>query len=351
MPLDSRGTTGRNRGTGGTGETSRLARHLAETGPAVLVPVSALHPADSPRLDGECPEHVRTIAESETATPPLVVHRATMRVVDGMHRLRAAVARGQEHVAVHFFDGDAEEAFLLAVELNSAHGKPLTPADRRSAVVRIIAVDPARSDRWVAQLSGLSAKTVGAIRRCSTADDPRSNGRIGRDGRTRPLDSTEGRRIAGELMREQPARSLRDVARQAGIAPSTALDVRNRISAGLDAVPDGRGGARAGARRPASRRSAARVQEVDPVTILHNLRKDPALRFTEAGRALLRWLDAHTVTPDAVGSLTEVVPAHCIGTVIALARHNARSWVAFGECLDTAAKDGDESPRTAGNGA
>lgn len=31
--------------------------------------------------------------------PPIVVHRATMRVIDGMHRVRAAKLRGAAHVA------------------------------------------------------------------------------------------------------------------------------------------------------------------------------------------------------------------------------------------------------------
>lgn len=349
MQRDGRETIGFERDRGGTSDASPLARHLAAAEPPVLVPVVSLHAADSPRLAGESVEHVRAIAESDTEPPPILVHRATMRVVDGMHRLRAAIVRGQDHVLVQYVDGDAEEVFLIAVEANAEHGLPLTPADRRAAATRIIGAHPHRSDRWIAQLSGLSARTVSALRRCSTATDARSNERLGRDGRTRPLSSADGRRLAGELMRGHPERSLRDIAREAGIAPSTALDVRNRIAAGLDPVLDGRPrtpGGRAPRRSPASR-----PPEIDPVSILRNLHKDPSLRFTEGGRALLRWLDTHTVNPDTVREIPDVVPTHCIGTVVALARYNAHFWSSFGAVLDDVAKDSDAALESTDPGA
>ncbi|MEV0372122.1 hypothetical protein AB0I10_20205 [Streptomyces sp. NPDC050636] len=68
-------------------------------GPTAMVPIIALRPADSPRTAGESSDHVRKLAELTTPLPPIVVHRPTMRVVDGMHRVRAAVLRGEEYVA------------------------------------------------------------------------------------------------------------------------------------------------------------------------------------------------------------------------------------------------------------
>jgi hypothetical protein len=52
------------------------------------------------------------------------------------HRLRAAVANGQEAVDVRYFDGSAADAFLRAVEANVKHGLPLSLADRRAAAQR-----------------------------------------------------------------------------------------------------------------------------------------------------------------------------------------------------------------------
>ncbi|WP_245821752.1 streptomycin biosynthesis protein [Lentzea waywayandensis] len=260
-------------------------------------------------------EHIRVLARTNIAMPPIIVHRRTMCVIDGVQRVRAAELSARDHIEARFFDGDENDAFVLAVEANTANGLPLSVADRKAAATRIVGTHPMRSDRWIASVSGLTASTVGEIRRRSTVEGTRSNTRIGRDGRRRPLDGAEGRRLAGELMHADPDRSLREIARAAGIAPSTVLDVRNRISRGEDPVP---------ARK-------AR-EEPDPVAILRTLCKDPSLRLTEAGRALLRWLDTHTVTGQAVPPVTDV-PAHCVDAIAALARHNARYWAAFGDRL------------------
>src|SRR5437763_3664177 len=213
---------------------------------------------------------------------------------------------------------------------------PLRAADRRAAAARIIATHPHRSDRWIALVSGLAANTVGAIRKCSTVEKSRSNSRIGRDGRVRPLDSSEGRRLAAELMLANPGRSLRDIAKAAGIAPSTVLDVRNRLNSGNDPVPAKRDTKPQGVSRIQRRGKSISVDPgVDPAAILRTLRNDPSLRFNDAGRTLLRWLDTHTVDEQAATPPLQEIPAHCIGTITALARHNARFWAMFSEHLDS----------------
>jgi AraC family transcriptional regulator len=73
-----------------------------------------------------------------------------MRVIDGMHRLRAAILNRCRSIEVEFFDGDDEEAFIRAVGQNVAHGLPLTPAGRKDAAARILRFRPALSDRSVA---------------------------------------------------------------------------------------------------------------------------------------------------------------------------------------------------------
>jgi hypothetical protein len=133
-------------------------------GTVTRLPVTAVREADSPRSAGLDMAHARALAEVETELPPLVVHRATMRVIDGMHRLAAARLRGQTEVATRLFDGDDDEAFLLAVRLNVRHGMPLTIADRRAAAARIINTQPQLSNRYIAVTAGLSAKAVAALR-------------------------------------------------------------------------------------------------------------------------------------------------------------------------------------------
>jgi hypothetical protein len=206
-------------------------------GEAVEVPTGSLRPADSPRLAGENREHVRALAESTAELPPILVHRATNRVVDGMHRLRAAVLRGEETVRVCYYDGPDAEAFAVGVRANVTHGLPLSLADRRVAAMRIVGSHPQWSDRAIAAVTGLSARTIGTIRWRATDGFPQSRTRIGRDGRTRPLSSAEGRRLACSLLREDPSISLRQVASASGISLSTVRDVRDRLGRGEDPGP------------------------------------------------------------------------------------------------------------------
>ncbi len=127
--------------------------------------------------------------------------------------------RGQERIGVEFFEGSDADAFLRAVEVNVTHGRPLSLADRRAAAARIIASHPHLSTRAIARASGLSAKAVGALRRCSTDAEQQLDKRVGRDGRARPVNVMEGRWRAAQVMAENPNASLREIARLAGISP------------------------------------------------------------------------------------------------------------------------------------
>src|SRR5262249_40925371 len=160
--------------------------------------------------------------------PPILLHRQTMQVIDGMHRLRAAILRGEEEIEAIFFEGSGEMAFVLAVEANIKHGLPLSLADRQAAARRILGSNPEWSDRAIGASTGLSAKTIAAIRR-TTEDSPQLNSRIGRDGRVRPLDAADRRRRAVEVINSRPNTSLRQVAEAAGVSVGTVRDVRERM--------------------------------------------------------------------------------------------------------------------------
>src|SRR5579859_6633506 len=100
------------------------------------LPIASLLPGDCLRLSGTDKAHVKRLAEAWGELPPIVVHWPTMRVIDGMHRVRAAVHNGKEQIEAEFFDGSVEAAFVRAVELNTAHGLPLTLAERKLATAR-----------------------------------------------------------------------------------------------------------------------------------------------------------------------------------------------------------------------
>ena len=238
-------------------------------GSPVLVRIDALRPADSPRLKGISTEHARLIADTAESVPPILVQQGTMRVVDGMHRVRAACLQGRQHIAAYLISCDDDESFLWAVRMNLTHGLPLTLADRKAAACRIVQSHPEWSDRAIAMVAGLSDKTVGSIRRRLADTIPRTGWRIGRDGRARSL----------------PARD------------------------------NGEGVSRS--RRP----------------LLQKLQKDPSLRYTDAGRTMLRWLHAQPAiddSPDVVAAL----PVHCLPTAAEVCRQHAVEWTELAKLLE-----------------
>nr|AEP40926.1 operon transcriptional regulator [Amycolatopsis sp. FU40] len=307
----------------------------------VLVPIDALLPADSPRLSGEDLAHTRTLAEISAILPPILVHRPTMRVIDGMHRVCAAKRCNLDTIEVKFFDGTPEEAFLLAVESNIGRGLPLSLADREAAAARVIASYPQWSDRAIAARTGLSARTVSVIRSSSTAGQEQSNARVGLDGRVRPLNSVAGRLRASEVIAAQPNASLRAVARESGISVATARDVRLRLNRGEHPIPAGlRPAETPTVSVPAQRTEAPARKTVDvaaePEALLHwqKLAKDPSLRLSETGRALLRWLSFQAIQSDELNRLTDAVPDHGMEAVRRLALRCADTWQDFADELE-----------------
>jgi ParB-like chromosome segregation protein Spo0J len=311
----------------------------------------SLRPGESPRLNGEDKAHVVRLAETEASLPPILVDRHTMRVIDGMHRLMAASLQGRETIDVVFFTGSEAEAFLRAVQENVVHGLPLTQADRRAAAERIISSHPHMSDRAIGEVTGLTAKTVAIFRKRSAEEGARSTARVGRDGRVRPLDSSEARRRAAEMLSDQPEASLRDIAQAAGIAPSTVLDVRKRLERGEPPVPGKTGpglssGSRSVARganggtssrdfhhvpRPDPRTAAAQ----DPVATVAKLLRDPSLRDNEMGKGMLRMLHVNAVGAKQLPDVAATMPPHCVTIVVQLARHYGNMWLDFARELDT----------------
>ncbi|MFI6173281.1 ParB/RepB/Spo0J family partition protein [Nocardia sp. NPDC051052] len=304
---------------------------------SAVVPISSLFPADSPRREGIDSEHVRALADTDAALPPILVHRGTMRVIDGMHRLRAAQLRGNDTIEVQLFDGSQDDAFVRAVEANVAHGLPLSLADRKAAAGRILAVHPDWSDRIVATIAGLADTTVGAIRRRPTSGLQQSDTRVGADGRTRPLNSAAGRLKARDVIIARPEATLREIAKTAGISPETARDVRERIRRGDDPVP-----AKASVTQPGSvpshpkppGRPDRHARSMDLEVALHKLRRDPSLRFSETGRYLLQWLGVFQVDSDDSRDIIRTIPPHCAAIVAELARGCAEKWKQIADELD-----------------
>ncbi|WP_422769179.1 ParB N-terminal domain-containing protein [Plantactinospora sp. WMMC1484] len=311
------------------GGTSTCAELDPAWGSAVVrLPISAIRGTDSPRSAGVDMAHALSLAQTEADLPPIVVHRPTMRVIDGMHRLTAAQIRGERTIRAKLFDGDDDEAFMLAVRLNVSHGMPLSIADRRAAAVRIIRTHPQLSDRAIAVTAGLAAKTVGSLRR--ELDGPPVRARVGRDGRVRPVDGAAGRRAAAELIALHPDAPLRRIARDAGISVETARSVRARLRAGEDPVLDRRTRPQRDD-RTVNRQMTVKLPEADPSdelrSLLETIQRDPSLRYTESGRTLLRWLGPRVLLPDEIPLSLRRIPPHSRLNLGSLARSCAAAWI------------------------
>src|ERR1700722_20176089 len=259
--------------------------------PVENVPVASIRNSYTPRKNKANEHHIQILAQSPMPLPPIVIHRTSMRVIDGVHRLRATELRGDSTIPARLFEGNDAEAFALAVHLNVTHGLPLTLSERKAAARRVLESYPHWSDRSIGLSAVVFNKTVGKIRGCATEEISQLDPRVGRDGKVRPVSPAHGRRRAAEFLSMNPHASLREIARKAGVSVTTARDVRQRIDKGQSPLPDAL--ANNLGRRPKQSGSAKTTVE-EPLSIgtrvspdgrgsdlLQRLRRDPSVRSSE----------------------------------------------------------------------
>ncbi|MBF6079657.1 ParB N-terminal domain-containing protein [Nocardia beijingensis] len=310
----------------------------------VELQIAEIRAVDSPRIGGLNVEHVDRLVNSTTTLPPIVVHRSTMQVIDGLHRLRARMLCGDSTISAVLFDGDPDEAFVLSVRLNTLHGLPLSTAERKAAARRIIGAHPEWSDRSIAAVAGLSDKTVATVRKRMTAELPQSSTRLARNGVQHPADSASGRLRAAELFTSTPDISSRTAALEAGISVTTAKDVRNRLRRGDDPLParqrDAHDQANGGSSidGDSSIAKAPDLQGIGDASqvamLLQRLRADPSLRFSESGRMLLRGFEILTANPAKQDAIARSLPTHCAPFVAELAHQCSNGWQRFATLVD-----------------
>lgn len=326
-----------------TGPAPVRAAFDATRAPVVVLELRALTAGPSPRTAPVDAEHVGLLVGLGGLLPPIVVQRQGLRVLDGRHRVRAAVLRGDDTIEAQLFDGSDDEAYLLALRCNVGHGLPLTLAERKAAAARVLAAHPDWSDRAVAVTVGLSDKTVGALRRGAGAELPQSPARLGADGRVRPVDCDRRRRLAAELIAAHPDSPLRRIAVAAGISVGTARDVRTRLQRGEDPVPPRR---RAGARAEtdvAARPARPALDVRQRLVVLDRLRGDPSVRFSASGRAAVRWLAAGISGPERWADLVDTIPLHWAEVVAELAHGCSQVWTEFALACEQRVRRAEDS--------
>ncbi|ARP72885.1 hypothetical protein LK07_27420 [Streptomyces pluripotens] len=206
--------------------------------PTCTIPIRVLRHGKSLRTRGENQEYVSTLAQSPVKLPPIFVHRKTMRILDGMHRLKAAELRGDESIEVVFFDGDEEDAFVAAVSSNARHGMPLSFDDRTAAATRILGSRPHWPDHTIASVTGLDRRTVRALRVRLGVPDPQPTNLVPLE-RPRPAAPTRYAGLPGKASAPRLSTPVHQVAQEFGLEPRALVDVLNRLRRGLREVPGG----------------------------------------------------------------------------------------------------------------
>jgi hypothetical protein len=370
---------------GGDPDSGRLDLANLDRLPAREVPVAALAAGPYLRAGGTSDAHVRLLADaaSDTQLPPILVQDDGWRVIDGNHRLAAARLRGDHAIRARFVDCTDAEALVLAMTANAAHGLPLSRPDRLSGARRVLAAHPDWSDRALAGITGLSAKTIATLRPATGPAAPEPGGkRLGKDGRRRPVSAADGRRRAADYLTTHPDAPLRQVARETDVSLGTVHDVSARLRRGIS--PD-----RNGHRQPAPRlalRSAPAPQPTDTPTSLFaappaspsavplaappaspstrplaapppgatplrrrhhtdpapewpqiaaKLAHDPAIRYTQGGKDFLRWMALHATDPAGWRQLTAAIPPHWATVLAPIAETIAAEWAQFADQLKT----------------
>jgi hypothetical protein len=326
---------------------------MIEQLPEVTVPISMLVPGFHLRQEGTDPAHVRLLADAAGSVklPAILVQKSGSRIIDGLHRLEVAKLRGEWTISARIVDCTDSEALVLAIKSNTLHGLPLSRADRISGAKRVLAAHPDWSDRAVAGITGLSAKSIVSLRNSSTGDAQFFGKRLGRDGKRHPVMPTEGRLRAVEYIKAHPEASLRQVARETDVSLGTVHDVREKIRCGAAPTPGA-------PERPAEQiaampRPIALVDSPVPIItppaergtatvhgqrlawpmISAKLAGDPSLRYTEGGRAFLRWMTGHCLQTDDWREFIDAIPPHWRPAVSRIAAEMSEEWRQFSERL------------------
>jgi DNA-binding CsgD family transcriptional regulator len=257
-----------------------------------------------------------------------------MTVIDGAHRVLAAKLRGQDHIAVEFFDGPEDECFVEAVKANVGRGKPLTLLERENAASRILHQHPDWSDRGIAKICGLSPRTIASLRRRASADCAQPRARVGIDGRVRRLDIGPARMNAAALLGDRPEASTREIARAAGISVATVRDVRSRLNRKQDPVPSG---------HRARRHVGSQLRQSDSHVVEDAL---PAGEPTTSD--FFEWFAAHHVCSSECERFLNSIPSESLPEILREARSRSRAWIDFCEGVEArlrAVTDGCEAIR------
>lgn len=179
-------------------------------------------------------ETIERYAESFEQLPPVVVFEtdSIYLLADGFHRYEAAKKLGREKINSEIRPGGYDDAQEYAAIANLKHGKPLTRAERRKAVERILKLHPERASNWIAQDMGVSENTVkkyreelegnSQIEKCSTfitqdgREFPREAPHPKKSEQVSPIEDEQPKAEKSQLYCDERFCSLEDIQKYVG---------------------------------------------------------------------------------------------------------------------------------------
>lgn len=155
--------------------------------------------------------------------PPVVLNQTPTGYVcvDGAHRIAAAMKAGREEVEAKVVTLSEADAKVEAARANMANGLPLTPAERKKAIARLIELRPVWTDAAIARLMGVHRNTVARVRK-----------ELGIGNRTaRTVEAVEAAKAAS------PNATQEELAKAAGVSRTTVNRIPRR--ADVQNAPNG----------------------------------------------------------------------------------------------------------------
>ena len=182
----------------------------------------------------------------------------------------------------------------------------------------------------------MSAKAIASLRNSSTVPQMHLK-RLGRDGKRRPIAHGEGRLRALEYITAHPEASVRQVARETDVSVGTVQKARESLRNGASHRSDGQATDTVAAcplpaesdPRPAGRGNS--VPYLAWPVVARKFTSDPVLRYTEGGRAFLRWMRAHSMHADEWREFADAIPTHWLDDVSRIALGMSDEWRQFAD--------------------
>lgn len=147
--------------------------------------------------------------------PPVVLNQTETGYVcvDGAHRIAAAMKAGRETVEAKVVTLSDTDAKVEAARANMANGLPLTPAERKKAIARLIELRPSWADTAIAKLMGIHRNSVARVRK-----------ELGIGNRTeRTVAAVEAAKA------DNPGASVRDIAKAVGVSAGSVAQLPRRV--------------------------------------------------------------------------------------------------------------------------